>query len=79
MEERKREAASKVSRHSLVQNSREKFYANLVQVHKDNKNAPVLEAAPTKTKPLPPKPTSGTFGRAGAEIPRKTGPNMARS
>ena len=59
-------SVSKISRHKLVQNSRDNFYANLVQVHKDNKNAPVLEAAPSTKKPLPSKPTSGTFSRAGA-------------
>ena len=60
--------APKVSRHKLVQNSRENFYANLNQVYIDNKNAPVLKAAPSsgKSKPVPPKPQSGTFSRAGA-------------
>ena len=63
------EDKSKVSRHKLVENSRAKFYANLNQVYVENKNAPVLEAAPaTKNQmaPIPSKPTTGNFARAGA-------------
>ena len=65
-EEKGPKAASKISRHNLVQNTRDKFYANLNNVYKENKNAPVLEAAPSTKKPLPPKPTTGTFSRTGA-------------
>ena len=73
-------AVNKVSRHNLVQNSRDKFYANLVQVHKENKDAPVLEAAPTTKKPLPAKPSSGTFSRAGAQVVgRKPGSSVNRT
>lgn len=39
----------KVSRQTMVQNSRAKFYDNLNQVYKDNATAPKLEApAPSK-------------------------------
>ena len=76
MEDTKSAAAAKgVSRHKLVQNSRDNFYANLNQVYIDNKSAPVLKAAPSSSKqakPVPAKPQSGTFSRAGA-VDKRTG------
>ena len=70
MEENKK-SAPKVSRQKLVENSKANFYANLTQVYIDNKSAPVLKAAPSaKQKPLPAKPTSGNFSRAGAVVKR---------
>ena len=53
-----RGGAPKVSRHNLVQNSRDKFYANLNNRYIENKDMAVLKAAPstTKAKPLPAKP-----------------------
>ena len=71
MVERKPVVATKVNRQNLVDNARKNFYANLTQVKKENATAPVLEAAPSKTKPLPAKPQTGTFSRAGAEMTRK--------
>ena len=60
-----------VSRQKLVQNSKDKFYANLTNVYKANKDLAVLEAAPsTKKAPLPAKPTTGTFSRAGTTAPK---------
>ena len=74
MEDSKK-SAPKVSRQKLVENSRANFYAKLNQVYIDNKNAPVLMPAPsTKQKPLPPKPTSGTFSRDGAVEKRSKQP-----
>ena len=43
MENKKATATTnKFSRHNMIQNSREKFYANLNQVYVDNKDIPVL-------------------------------------
>ena len=42
----------KVSRQTMVQNSRAKFYDNLNQVYKDNASAPKLEAPATLKKPI---------------------------
>ena len=40
--ENKKATANKFSRHKMIENSREKFYANLNQVYVENKDLPVL-------------------------------------
>ena len=68
MEDRKSEGgAPKVSRHKLVEKVKENFYANVNNRYIENKDLAVLKAAPSTKKPLPNKPLTGTFGRAGAQ------------
>ena len=52
----------KVSRQKLLDNHRANLYANIDQVYKDNKDAPVLTAGPP-TKKTVPRPTAKPTGK----------------